>query len=102
MIMTILILSILSVVLAITCCASIRLLIIAQNKIDIYETWVLEFRDDINNVYNRIKFIDDKQMFEKDDEVGVVFDELYEVIKKLNDRTQSNDENQENYQETDS
>lgn len=62
----------------------------SQNKIDIYESWIVEFKDDINDVYRQIKTIDDRQIFEKDDEVGSTFSQLYFIIHKLNQRTESN------------
>lgn len=74
-----------------------------QNKIDIYESWIVEFKDDVNNVYRQIKMVDDKQIFEKDDEVGAIFSDLYLIIEKLNQRIDSNvknkEKNQKDYQE---
>jgi hypothetical protein len=62
------------------------LLTIAQNKIDIYEEWILEFKNDVNGVYRQLKNIDDKNLFEKDDDVGVIFSEMSALIDKLNTR----------------
>lgn len=62
------------------------LLTIAQNKIDIYEEWILEFKNDVNGVYRQLKNIDDKNLFEKDDDVGVIFSEISALIDKLNTR----------------
>ena len=62
------------------------LLTIAQNKIDIYEDWILEFQNDVNGVYQQLKNIDDKNLFEKDDDVGVIFSEIATLIDKLNTR----------------
>lgn len=64
-----------------------------QYKIDIYEDWIVEFKDDINEVYRELKIIDDRQIFEKDDEVGSTFSQLYSIIEKLNQRTESNVKN---------
>jgi len=61
-----------------------------QNKIDIYESWIVEFKDDVNDVYRQIKIVDDKNIFEKDDDVGGVFSDLYQILEKLNQRTNSN------------
>ena len=66
-----------------------------QNKIDIYESWIVELKDDINDVYRQIKLVDDKQIFEKDDDVGAVFSDLYLIIEKLNQRTNSNVKDEE-------
>jgi hypothetical protein len=67
----------------------------SQNKIDIYESWIVELRDDINNVYRQIKLVDDKQIFEKDDDVGGVFSDLYLILEKLNQRTNTNVQDKE-------
>ena len=69
-----------------------------QNKIDIYESWIVELKDDINDVYRQIKLVDDKQIFEKDDDVGAVFSDLYLIIEKLNQRTNSNVQDKETNQ----
>jgi hypothetical protein len=66
-----------------------------QNKIDIYEGWIVEFKNDVNDVYLHIKDIDGKQIFEKDDEVGSTFSDLYLIIQKLNQRIDSNVKNKE-------
>ena len=93
------ILVILCVLLSVTVALLIYLVKLCQNKIDIYEEWVLEFRDDVRNVYNALKSIDDRQIFEKDDEVGVVFEDLVTLITKLNERTISDVKNQDTKEE---
>ena len=39
----------------------------------------------IYNVYFKMRQLDDKNIFVRDDEVGVVFQELFELLKKLNE-----------------
>lgn len=95
---------ILSLLLGLFFAATVILSYIAYNsqyKVDIYESWIVEFKDDINDVYHRMKVIDDRQIFEKDDEVGSTFSQLYLIIEKLNQRTDSNvkSKNQEKNQE---
>ena len=48
------------------------------------ETWFDEMTTDLNRVQTEIKEIDEKQWFEKDDEVGDTFRRLKETINKLN------------------
>jgi len=48
------------------------------------ETWFEEMTTDLNQVQFEIKEIDDKEWFEKDDEVGDTFRRLKETINKLN------------------
>ena len=67
----------------------------SQNKIDIYESWIVELKDDINDLYRQIKLVDDKQIFEKDDDVGGVFSDLYLILEKLNQRINSNVQDKE-------
>ena len=62
------------------------------NRAEIYELWIQEFQKDVENVYKNIKSIDDRNMFEKDDDVGIIFKEMVNIIKKLNSRIQNIDE----------
>lgn len=57
-------------------------------KVEFYEQWVLNLQADVQNVYDELKAVDDKQLFDKDDDVGFVFTEIVDIIKELNDRTQ--------------
>ena len=50
------------------------------NKIETYETFIRERRDGYTQLYNRMKDIDSRNLFESDDEVGVVFTELKDEI----------------------
>lgn len=50
-------------------------------KIRIYENWTSNIYDKINKLQSDIKEIDSKEIFEKDDEVGVVYDAISEIIK---------------------
>jgi hypothetical protein len=47
------------------------------------ETWFEEMTTDLNQVQTEIQEIDEKQWFEKDDEVGDTFRRLKETINKL-------------------
>lgn len=69
-------------------------------KIDIYEEWVLDFKTDVIDTLEKMRAIDtrgqfvthisggEKGGFESDDEVGIVFKELLELVEKLNQRIQ--------------
>jgi hypothetical protein len=64
----------------------------------IYEKWILECKQDVINTLNAMQAIDkqgvfstsmnDKGMFESDDQVGQIFKELIVLIEKLDQRTQ--------------
>ena len=82
---------ILSVLLTASICVNIFLayaLDINLDKIEEYQNWILEFKKDLVLTYNKLKDLDDKQMFEKDDDVGFVFSEILKLIEKLKERTE--------------
>jgi hypothetical protein len=91
------------VVLVVSLCVIIRNLLL---KNDTYEKWIIDFKQDVNDTYALMRAIDskgtfatrvnDKGVFEADDEVGAVFKELSDLIHKLNERTSDTDETQKN------
>lgn len=60
-------------------------------QIDILEDWLIDFKSLINVTYKKLKNIDDRSIFEKDDDVGVVFKNILEIINLTNKRIQSDD-----------
>lgn len=77
------------------------IVILAKNqiaKIQIYENWILDFKKDVEMTLENLRGIDkkgtfatslnDKGLFESDDEVGVIFKEMEAIVEKLNQRTQ--------------
>ena len=61
----------------------LKLVNINLTKIEIYESWILEYKNKIEETYQALKFVDEKQIFEKDDEVGFVFSDILEIVKDL-------------------
>lgn len=64
-------------------------------KVNLYEMWIIEYErwvDDARNVvkdtYLKMKSVDDKGLFFKDDDVGFIFSELLTLLKTLNDKLQ--------------
>jgi hypothetical protein len=55
-------------------------------KIEVYEDWLNMFRTEIDSVYTRIKAVDDRNLFEKDDDVGFVFSEIVRITKEFDDK----------------
>jgi hypothetical protein len=55
-------------------------------KLEKFEEWVEFFREEIDTVYARLKATDDRNLFEKDDDVGFCFSELVRITKEFNDR----------------
>jgi hypothetical protein len=74
----------------------------AFNQIDILEEWLIEFKLLIDNTYKKLKNIDERGMFEKDDDVGIIFKNIIEIINLTNKRIQIDaDDKQFNFDEKD-
>ena len=48
-----------------------------------YSNWISSFEIKIKGILTTIKNLDSKDMFEKDDEVGSVYEQISDVIKSL-------------------
>ena len=59
---------------------------------ELYTRWIADWRVQVFKTWIHMKMLDEKQMFEKDDDVGVVFQDMKELIKSLNDRTEETTE----------
>lgn len=55
-------------------------------KIEIYEDWMEYFRSEVDEVYFKMKQVDDRNLFEKDDDVGFVFTELVRISKEFSEK----------------
>jgi len=91
-----------------TIIALIKALRIQLSKIEIYEQWIEEYeqwivgvRNDVSKTLQTMRDLDDKQMFEKDDEVGSVFQQMLGLVEKLNQRTILENEKEEEKKSTD-
>jgi hypothetical protein len=68
------------------------------SKIETYEDWILEFKNDLVTTLTKMRSIDKQGTFatsmntegtfESDDQVGQIFKELLDLTEKLNDRTE--------------
>ena len=54
------------------------------NQIDILEDWIINFKKSVENTYNKLKVIDNRGIFEKDDDVGFLFSDLKQTMETLN------------------
>jgi uncharacterized protein YoxC len=52
-------------------------------KLDEYNEFIDDVNSRVNLTYNKLKELDNKQMFEKDDDVGFVFTNILKLIEKL-------------------
>ena len=55
---------------------------------DVNEKRIVEIQQLSKKVFEDIKELDDKEMFRRDDEVGVVFQDMVNIIKYYNDVVQ--------------
>ena len=53
------------------------------NKVDAYENFILDRQEAYESLLQRIRDIDSKEIFEKDDEVGVTFDDIKNEIEEF-------------------
>ena len=53
-------------------------------KIERLEDWVENYTEKIHIAYSEMKLLDDRGIFEADDEVGDVFSKLKDVTEQLN------------------
>lgn len=53
------------------------------NKVDAYESFIVDRQEAYEALLYRIREIDSKQLFEKDDEVGVTFDDIKNEIEEF-------------------
>ena len=69
-----------------------------MNKSDLYEEMykdiVLRTKGRIMETYLQMKQLDDKEMFSKDDDVGVSFKEILSILQELNEITQEEEPKQ--------
>lgn len=62
----------------------IKIISIQLDKQKIYERWIVSLQNQAEGIQKTITMLDDKQMFSRDDEVGVVFQQIADLIKSLN------------------
>jgi len=55
-------------------------------KIEVYEEWVNTFRQESEGLYQKLKMVDDRKLFESDDDVGFVFSEILRITKEFNEK----------------
>ena len=59
--------------------------------IDVLELWLVDFKGLVNNVYKKLKDVDNRGIFEKDDDVGFMFSDIVNIIKITNERVNDDD-----------
>lgn len=61
----------------------LRKLEILENQVETLDKQLAEFYSALSITLHTMRVIDEKQMFEKDDEVGTVFQELTDIVNNL-------------------
>ena len=56
---------------------------VAVKKIEIYEDNIMTFYTGATRILRTARYLDNREMFEKDDEVGALFQQLITVIGEL-------------------
>ena len=56
------------------------------SQVDILEDWIINFKKSVENTFNKLKDIDNRGIFEKDDDVGFLFSDLKQIIESLNEK----------------
>ena len=72
----------------IICCILIYVVYNLYKKTRVYENWIIEIKNDVNLLNLQIKEIDSRGIFEKDDDVGVIYEEIKELITSFNEKVQ--------------
>ena len=67
-------------------------LFISIKKIDVYEQFIIDRKDEYNRLLYRLRELDQKEMFEKDDEVGSLFTQIKETIQSFKEFNQNAEE----------
>lgn len=81
---------ILTTILTISICINIYFFIKMNDLFDLIETmenWNNQYKILVDNTYRKLKEIDEKQIFEKDDDVGFVFSEIVKLIEIIKEKS---------------
>jgi hypothetical protein len=82
---------VLTILLTVSICVNVYFSMSVDRLYDRVETlsnWIEEYKNDVSATLEQLKKIDDRQIFQKDDDVGFVFSEILKLIEKLNKRTE--------------
>lgn len=59
---------------------------ILYKKVSTYEEWIYDASKSVHTTWENMRELDQRKMFESDDEVGVIFNELKLLIDDLNEK----------------
>jgi len=58
-----------------------------EKELDKYDEYVLEYHNMLKETYIRLKEVDDRNLFEKDDDVGGTFRDIVNIIEEISRRS---------------
>lgn len=58
-------------------------LYISSQKITYYEGFIVERREAYNQLLSKIRELDQREMFEKDEDVGIIFSDIKDEIEQF-------------------
>lgn len=58
-------------------------LYLSSQKITYYESFIIERRDAYNRLLSKIRELDQREMFEKDEDVGIIFSDIKDEIEEF-------------------
>lgn len=64
-----------------------RAFIVSSYRVGVYEEWILEFQKNVKDTFRQLRHIDEREIFERDDEVGFVFSNIVSIIDDLKEKT---------------
>jgi hypothetical protein len=67
--------------------------LIIQNSL--YEEWVINLSNRVEKTHDEMQMLDERDMFESDDEVGIIFREIKELIDELYEKMGEEDESED-------
>ena len=85
MIFAIVILSILVILLGYSTFNLVKKIEVCEELVEESDKWMISTKNDVISVMNSIRTIDNKGIFEEDDEVGQNFKQILKIIEKLED-----------------
>lgn len=60
--------------------------VVLHKKVSVYEEWVFDTTRSVHDTWKNMRELDKQEMFEKDDEVGLIFNELKSLLDNLNEK----------------
>ena len=68
------------------CTLLLYVVINLYRKNRVYENWIVDTRNSVDELQENIHEIDSRHLFEKDDDVGVVYEGIKDLVVELNEK----------------